>query len=95
MEGYRFAWGRLLDAWAQEPGDSPEALAVHSVADRTSRGWGGTLGKLWKFAMGSPVQGKAAKRGCLPGARPLHARRAPFVLTIPTYQWQQLPILPL
>ena len=40
-EGYRYAWGRLWDARAQEPGDSPEAMAVHSVADRTSRKWGG------------------------------------------------------
>ena len=57
-EGYRFAWGRLWEARAQEPGDSPEAMAVHSVADRTSRRWGGTLGKLWKYAMGSPGKGK-------------------------------------
>ena len=57
-EGYRFAWGRLWDTRAQELGDSPEALAVHSVADCTSKRWGGTLGKLWKFAMGSPGKGK-------------------------------------
>ena len=59
-EGYRYAWGRLWDARAQEPGDSPEAMAVHSVADRTSRKWGGVLGKLWRFAMGSPGLGKGA-----------------------------------
>ena len=57
-EGCRFTWGRLCEARAQEPGDSPEAMAVHSVAVRTSRRWGGTLGKLWKYAMGSPGKGK-------------------------------------
>ena len=57
-EGYRFARGRLWDARAQEPWDSPEALVVHSIADRTSRRGGGAMGKLWKFAMGSPGKGK-------------------------------------
>ena len=36
-DGYRFAWGRLWEARAQELGDDPEAPAVHSVIDRTSR----------------------------------------------------------
>ena len=57
-ERYRFAWGRLWEARAQEPGDSPVAMAVHSVVDRTSRRWGGTLGKLWKYAMGTPGKEK-------------------------------------
>ena len=57
-KGYMFAWGPLWDAWAQELGDSPEALAVHCVANRASKWWGGTLGKLWRYTMRTPGQGK-------------------------------------
>ena len=54
---YRFAWGRLWDTRAQEPGDSLEALAIHSVADRTSRRWGG-LGEVVEVRHGEPGEGK-------------------------------------
>ena len=38
--------------------DSPEALAVRSVADCTSGFLGGTSGKVWRFGSGSPGNGK-------------------------------------
>ena len=60
----KFAWGvwvgmvRNQREYGAKWGGSKQAASGHSVADCTSRRWGGTWGKLWKYAIVSPGKGK-------------------------------------